>query len=244
MKPLTSMLAALTLVVSVSLTLSVSAQTATPDPCVLPEGVTTDPAPYFVGMGDAHGVMARHSLAIIDYTCAVQADPTYAPAYARRAVSETALGDGDAAMADFDQAIALDETLVEAYVNRGMFYAQAGNFGLALADFSLALALEPDNMAALNNRAIVNAIEGNFDLALADLEQALDLDPNEPATYATQGAVYSALAAQSYQQFLIASGSERALLPAGSPGSVLAAVDDSLRTGNYNIWLALMRQGN
>jgi tetratricopeptide (TPR) repeat protein len=98
-------------------------------------------------------------------------------------------------------------------------------------------------VAALNNRAVIHAIEGNFDLALADLSQALEIDPENAAAYATRGAVYSALAAQSYQQFIEHGGGDEARLPAGTPTQVLSAVDDSLRTGNYAIWLALLGRG-
>lgn len=209
------------------------------DECSAPPGIA--PAVYFVGQGDAHAASAQHARAIVDYTCALAADPNYAPAYARRAVSQSALGDADAALADYDAALAIDETLVEVYINRGMFYAQAGNFGLALADLSLALSLEPGNAIALNNRAVVHAIEGNYDLALADLETATTQHPDNPVSYATLGSIYSALAVQNYQRYLEVSGSDEAPLPAGTPTQMLSALDNGLRTGNYSVWLGLMR---
>lgn len=214
-----------------------------PIDCPEPPDAAIPAAAWHIGQGDAHAARAQHSQALIDYTCAIEAAPDSAIAYSRRAFAHTALGDDDAAMADFEQSLALDETLIETYINRGTLYARLGNFGLAIGDFTLALALDPQAVTALNNRAVIHAIEGNFDLALADLEQAVTIDPENPLPYATLGAVYSALAAQNYQRFVETSADAEARLPAGTPNQVLAAVDDSLRTGNYAIWLALLRRG-
>jgi tetratricopeptide (TPR) repeat protein len=211
--------------------------------CPEPPSTAIPAAAWHIGQGDAHAVRAQHSLALIDYTCAIDLAPDDASAYARRAYTYAALANDEAAMADYEQALALDETRIEIYINRGALYAQLGNFGLAIGDFTLALSLNPQAVTALNNRAVVHAIEGNFDLALADLEQAISINPDDPTAYATRGAVYSALAAQDYQQFLTVSGGDLARLPAGTPGQVLAAVDDGLRTGNYAVWLALLRRG-
>ena len=211
--------------------------------CVQPPAPAIPAAAWHIGRGDAHAARAQHSEALLDYTCALEADPASAVAYTRRAFAYAALGDDESAIADFEQSLALDEMLIETYINRGVLYARLGNFGLAIGDFTLALSFDPQAITALNNRAVIHAIEGNFDLALADLEQAVTIDPDNPIPYATRGAIFSALAAQSYQQFLEVSGSNEARLPAGSPNQILTAVDDSLRTGNYTIWLAMLRRG-
>ncbi len=220
-----------------------SAQTGTEECPPLPIGLTGDPFTYYVGVADAYASRQQSSAAIVVYTCAVDAAPDYAPAYARRGLSHTALGNDDAAVADFNRAIELDETLLEAYINRGIFYTRAGNYALAIGDFTLAATLNPGNTRALQNRAMVHAIEENFDLALADLEQAITLAPDDPAPYAARAAIYSAFALQDYQRFLDASGSQRARLPAGTPSEVLFLVDESIRSGSVTVWLALQRAG-
>jgi len=211
--------------------------------CVPPPSAALPAQAWYMGQGDAHAARSQHAQALTDYTCALRIAPEDASAYARRAFAYTALGNDEAALADFEQAVNLDEALVEIYVNRGSLYARLGNFGLAIGDFTLAATLDPQNITALNNRAVIHAIEGNYDLALSDLAQALSIDPDDPQAYATRGAVYSALAAQDYQTFLIASGSDQAALPAGTPAQVLSSVDDSLRTGNFGVWLALLQRG-
>ncbi|MCA9892267.1 MAG: tetratricopeptide repeat protein [Anaerolineae bacterium] len=193
---------------------------------------------YFLGQGNVFVEQGRYARAVEAYSCAIEGDPSYAPAYAQRAYAYAVMLDDQSALADYDQAIALNETLVDVYINRGALYTTLGNFGLAIGDFSLALALEPDNAAALNNRAVVHAIEGNYDLALADVNAAISAAPDYVASYATQAAIYTALANQSYQTF-VDRGGAHARLPAGQPVNVMSAIDNSQRTGDFGIWLRL-----
>ena len=210
----------------------------TPIPCPpIPAGVQAD-FTYYVGQGDSLFGRVHYSDAILSYTCALNLQPDYAPAYARRGYAYASIGDSDHAIADYQLAEALDETYIPTYINRGALYTRLGNFGLAINDFTLALSLDPNNVVALNNRAVVDAIEGNYDLALTDLNQAIQLAPQAALPYATRAAIYSALASKDYQQYVSVSGSNR--LPAGDPSSVLMAVDDGIRTGDFSIWLSLL----
>jgi tetratricopeptide (TPR) repeat protein len=205
-----------------------------------PEPFITDATPaYYIGLGDAAFDRGDYPTAVIAYTCAIDLEPGYAPTYANRGYAHAALQNIEAALADYNRAVELDEALVSTYVNRGALYTAQGNFSLAMLDFTVALTLDPNNAVALNNRAIVHAAERNFDLAMADLEQAIALAPAYAAPRATLAAVYSALAAQNYQEYVAIVG-EEARLPAGTPTEVIIAVDESLRTGDFAIWLALL----
>lgn len=204
-----------------------------------PKPFIPDAAPeYYIGQAAVRFARAEYAPAAQLYTCAINAQLDTAPTYASRGFAYAALGDSDSALADYNKALELDETLVVAYINRGTLYTRLGNFGLALNDFDLALGLNPDDPIAYNNRGVVHAAEGNFDLAIADFEQAIQLNRDYAMPYAALGAVYSALASQQYQQYVKVSGSNR--LPAGTPGEVLVAVDDSLRTKNFSVWLPLL----
>jgi tetratricopeptide (TPR) repeat protein len=205
-----------------------------PDP---PETVSVGFA-YYVGRGDSLFGRARYSDAVFYYSCALVQRDDLVQVYAQRGFAFAAIGDSESALADYERALALDEAFVPVYVNRGALYTRLGNFGLAINDLTLALALDADNVAALNNRAVVHAIEGSYDLALQDLALATQIAPDDPLPYATLGAVYSALAAVNYQQFVAVSG--RSSLPAGTPSDVIAAVDDQIRSGDFSIWLSLL----
>lgn len=225
-------------VLILSLTIFATARAQTEIEC--PEPFIPDATPaYYVGLGDAAFDRGDYAASVIAYTCAIDLQPDFAPTYASRGYAHAALQNVDAALADYNRAVELDETLISTYVNRGALYTRQGNFSLAMLDFTVALTLDPDNAVALNNRAIVHAAERNFDLAVADLEQAIALAPDYAAPRATLAAVYSALAAQHYQAYVAIEG-EQARLPAGTPTEVLVAVDDSLRTGDFAVWLSLL----
>ncbi|QPC84585.1 hypothetical protein G4Y79_09470 [Phototrophicus methaneseepsis] len=193
---------------------------------------------YYLGQGAVYMEQGHYALAIQAYSCAIEQDAASAPAYARRGYAYAILLDEDAALSDFEQAIALDESFIETYLNRGSLYTRLGNYGLAMSDYTLVLALAPDNVMALNNRAIIHAIEGNYGFALTDTQAAIAADPEYLAAYATQAAIYSALANENYRAF-VAHGGEDAPLPAGSPTTVLSAIDNNQSTGDPDIWLRL-----
>ena len=213
---------------------------ATPVPDNCPDAIIDNPDPvYFIGLGDVAFVSGNYPVAVERYTCAITRKPDFAPLFVSRGYAYAQLLDYDSAMADYDAAIALDEASALAYINRGTLYARMGIFGLAIGDFTLASGLNPADPVPYVNRAVVHSIEGNLDLAMADLETAVMIDPEFAPAYAAFGAVYSALAAQSYQRFTEIEG-ERAPLPAGTPADVLIAIDDGLRNGDSGIWLALL----
>lgn len=195
------------------------------------------PATFFLGLGDAYFDQANYSVAILAYTCAVERQPDYAPAFVNRGFAYAAQRDEISAMDDYNTALELDEYNVRAYNNRGMLYMGQGNFGLAINDFTLAVTLEPDFAVAYHNRGLVHAAEGNYDLALADFEAAIALDPGYPAPYAARGAVYSALALASYRDYYAAAG-EGSFLPVGEPDDIINAIDYGQQTENFSLWLA------
>jgi tetratricopeptide (TPR) repeat protein len=215
-----------------------STETEEEDDCDKPAIQNADPT-YYIGLGDSRFARKEFAGAVKAYTCAIDLDSSYASTYAKRGYAYAALLDSDAALADYDKALELDEALVAAYNNRGTLYTRLGNFGLAINDFTLVISLDPENAIAYNNRGIVHAAEGNYDLAIADFQQAITLDPAYGTPHASLAAVYSALAAKSYQTFVKVAG-QNARLPAGTPGEVLTAIDDSLRDGNFAVWLPLL----
>lgn len=224
------------------MTNSLLAQTPeeTPDveQCEQPAVADTEPS-YYLGLGDSRFARKDFAGAVKAYTCAAELQPDYAPTYVKRGFAYAGLQDSESALGDYGRALELDETLVSAYNNRGTLYTQLGNFGLAINDFELVLALDPNNAVAYNNRGVVHAAEGNFEEAIADFEMAIELDPSYGTPHASLAAVYSALAAQSYQEYLQVEGTQ-ARLPAGTPTEVLTAMDDSLRDGSFAVWLPLL----
>ncbi len=217
---------------------NVLAQISDKKKCVDPSVANAKPS-YYIGLGDSQFARKDYANAVKSYTCAADLQPDYAPIYVKRGFAYAGLQDSKAALTDYTHALELDEDLTSAYNNRGTLYTQLGNFGLAINDFTLVISLDPNNALAYNNRGIVHAAEGNFDEAIADFEQAITLDPTYSTPHASLAAVYSALAARSYQEYMKVAGAN-ARLPAGTPNEILTAMDDSLRDGSFTVWLPLL----
>lgn len=194
---------------------------------------------FYVGIGDVAFERGDYAGAINAYRCALLLDPEYTPAMNARGFAHYVQGNDELALADFNAVLEIDEANVLAYANRAVVYTRQGRFGLALGDFDVAIALAPDFAIGYNNRAVVHAIEGNYDLALDDVAQAIAFAPDYAQPYATQGMIYSAMAVRSYAQYKDLSDAEFPRLPAGTPDNVIIALDNSLETGGYFVWLAV-----
>jgi len=194
---------------------------------------------YYVGRGDVRFRQGNLAPAIEAYTCALILDPDYIPAINARGYAYFAQGNDEAALIDFNRVLELDEANVLAYTNRGVLYTKQGRFGLAFTDFDVAIALAPDLAVAYNNRAVLHAIEHNYDLAMGDVQQAITLAPDYAQPHATLGMIYSALAVQSYATYKDIRGGDNPRLPSGTPDNVIIALNDSLETGSYFVWIAV-----
>lgn len=155
---------------------------------------------FYIGLGDAYSARGQFADALIAYDCSIERDPSFADAYVSRGSAYVAQLDTSKALADYNHALELNQDLLAAYNNRGLLYSLDTNYSLALADFNLLIALDPTYMQAYHNRAMVHAAEGNFELAIADLQQAIALEPEYTPSHSALGAVYLALATQSYMQ--------------------------------------------
>jgi len=190
---------------------------------------------FYLGLGAAASEEGDFTRAIIVYTCAIERNPSYAPAYVDRGRAHAAQFNFPEALADYNQALDLDGNLIAAYNNRGVLYSNQANYGLAIADFTVITLTAPDFAPAFYNRALVHAAEGNYDLAIDDLLIAIDLDPEFAAPHSALGAVYLALAAESYQDYEIITN--RPAQP--DAGDTLEAMELRLETDDPSALLAL-----
>ena len=153
---------------------------------------------FYVGLGDSYSRRGQYADALNAYDCSIERNPNFAEAFVSRGIAHASQLNSTQAFRDYNQALELDSMLLSAYNNRGLLYSLDANYSLALADFNLLIQLEPDYIQAYHNRAMVHAAEGNFDLAMADLQEAIALNPDYAPSHQALGAVYLALATQSY----------------------------------------------
>jgi TolB-like protein/Tfp pilus assembly protein PilF len=132
----------------------------------------------------------------------VNADPTYAPAYAGLADCYELLGSAPytglppnqafpKAEAAAKKALALDESLAEAHVSLG--YSKLvydWNLGDAEKELSRAIKLRPDYATGHQFYAYYLTAIGNLNAAIAERKRALELDPVNPLLTSALGEAY------------------------------------------------------
>ncbi|MCU0498065.1 MAG: tetratricopeptide repeat protein [Anaerolineae bacterium] len=218
----------------------IGAQEATPrpDPCQAFENVEINLG-FFIGRGDAYFTQNDLTQAAEAYTCAIELDPDYVPAYVQRGYVSYVQRNDPQALADFDRALELDPNSTAALNNRGMLYLSQGRFQQAIDDFDRVIALAPEDPLGYHNRAVVHASEGSFDFALDDLETALSLDPEYAEAYATRGAIYLAMANADYTEYQTLKGRD-ANLQTGNPFTMLNGLREDRLIDGFGTWLALL----
>ncbi|MGC8452239.1 MAG: tetratricopeptide repeat-containing serine protease family protein [Cylindrospermopsis raciborskii] len=125
--------------------------------------------------------------AMVNYTIAIQIQPTYTYAYNNRGLARSNLGDNQGAIDDYNQAIKLDPNYALAYYNRGLARYNLGDNQGAIDDYTQAIKLDPNYAYAYNNRGIARRQLGDKQGAIDDYTQAIKLDPNNALAYNNRG---------------------------------------------------------
>jgi len=129
------------------------------------------------------------SLALMDFSRAIEMNPRYADAYVSRGKTYVAKNDSDLAISDFGAAIRLDPRNVQAYNSRGDLLRAKGDNDRAIADFSDAIRLDARNNFAYRNRGFVYGVKGDDDRAIADYGDAIRIDPRDALARNNRGNV-------------------------------------------------------
>ncbi len=91
--------------------------------------------------------------ALIEYTKAIEINPSDALAFCCRGVAYYRLGEHQKAMIDYTRSIALDPTLEVAYYRRGFLHYVAKDYLSAINDYNKSIELNPKFALAYSNRS-------------------------------------------------------------------------------------------
>jgi tetratricopeptide (TPR) repeat protein len=117
--------------------------------------------------------------AILDFTAAVEADPTCWRAIHNRGVLVAQAGQFEKAFDDFARTIELNPKFAKAYSNRGALFMVANNLKDARQDYDHALALDPSLAVAHRGDGRVCQLMGDTNSALAHYNASIQLAPND-----------------------------------------------------------------
>jgi tetratricopeptide (TPR) repeat protein len=221
------------------------AQDATPTPAPPPESEATPEATaelldcpafegseravrtgYYLGEGEAYFASGQINSAIYSFSCAIQIDVQYVPAYMSRAAAYAQLRDYEAGILDYTRALQRQPELIPAINNRGILYIASLEYDEALADFNEVLSIDSSYTPGIINRGITSALQGDYVAAIEDLESAIEqsglegvlsnlratdrpqdaptpvYDRDDAQAYAILGIIYSAYALDNYRDYL------------------------------------------
>lgn len=187
---------------------------------------------------------------------------------------ELIMENNDEALTDLSKAITLGSKWAGDYMNRGIIYYQKHNYRAALADYDKAVQIDPHNAQTYYNRGMLRAELGDYNRALDDLNTAIDMAPNQTDMRYQRAMVLLQLRQwktaledldeliSTYPYFLpsyyLAAQAKTALGDSKSAyryrkqaydleqrkDSIMAALQDSLRTPNTNVSIARATQTN
>ncbi len=138
----------------------------------------------------------RHNHGDVDgsidsYTRALAANPSLAPAYARRGRAYRTKGNLEKALTDLDHAINMNSLDPWSRRERGHVHMARSDWQDAIADYSVAIQQDVTDHMSVYNRGIAELQAGKLDAAIADFTQNLKMNPENAPAYANRGVAFN-----------------------------------------------------
>jgi len=96
-------------------------------------------------IGFANLFLEKYEIAKVNFTEAIELDPSIADYYNARGLAEAYMGNVNGAISDFTKAIEKDSKFSQAYLNRGSAYSSIGDTDKSIADLKVAATLDNKN---------------------------------------------------------------------------------------------------
>lgn len=141
-----------------------------------------------------YGKKGQHDKAILEFTKAIEIDPTWAEPYVYRGIVYLeAKYQYDKAIADFNKALDIDPRHADAYFNRGLAYDSQEEYEKAISDYSKVIEINPDRADAYLNRGVSYADLWQHKQAIADYNKAIMINPEDWSGYLNRATEYRIL---------------------------------------------------
>lgn len=149
-------------------------------------GELTDSDAYY-RRGQERAQRQEYSLAIDDFSKAIELNPSDAEAFNNRCWVRIVVGRTRDALSDCNQAIRLRPEYADALDSRGLAKLKLGDLDSAISDFNEALRIRPKLASSLFGRGKARLKKGNTAAGNADLKAARGLDPNVDDDFSRYG---------------------------------------------------------
>lgn len=143
----------------------------------------------FFNAGEASYSHSNYTIAIENFSKAIEIDPTDTASYNWRANTKEEMKDEDGAIEDYSTSIKIKPGL-KAYINRAVIENKLNRMQAAIADCNQALSIKPDLSFTYEVRGCAYMQLHKLSLGMADFEKAISLDKNDAKAYIFRGRVY------------------------------------------------------
>lgn len=138
--------------------------------------------------GDAAMARSNYAAALAAYDSALEAEPEFALAYARRGRAKQRLEDIDGALADYQAALERDSALVDARAGRCWLHLlREQDLEQARADAETAVAAAPQNVEAQLCRGVLQLRGEEWEAARRSFDTVLAVDAGNPTALFGRG---------------------------------------------------------
>ena len=145
--------------------------------------------PHEYSRGSKVALSAYHQ-AIKDFTCALDLDPGFAPAYTNRGRVYRLQRDLKLSLNDINHAIELDPTYMWAHYHRGKAHIVLRDYVSAISDFDQACKLTPNYGWPFAQRGFAYLYAKEYHHAVNDLNRAIALNTKYAWIYSSRGFAY------------------------------------------------------
>jgi tetratricopeptide (TPR) repeat protein len=129
--------------------------------------------------------------AFVDYTKAIEINPTKHVAYLNRSVIfATNYDDLTSALKDLETAISIKPNYVEAHLNRGVIFEKMGRFDEAIEAYKAGIKQSPNQASLYRYRGVAHFATQNLEAAISDFSSAINLNSDYAEAYFLRSKVY------------------------------------------------------
>ena len=125
--------------------------------------------------------------AILEFSRAIQINPSLWQAYGNRGNAYREKGDFDKAISDFNTVILNNPKEALAYYNRGLTYNKKGDLDRAISDYTQAIEIDPSLWQAYGNRGNTYYDQDKLEEAISDFTKVIEINPNSDIIYSSRG---------------------------------------------------------